>query len=106
MSFAVEPDHLDAFATELTRLHDADIKSAVAYVDQHLTIEPADVGLFTEAAGAVRDANQAIGICLRRVGRLCDFSASELRAVAQIYRSVDATERARIDATYPTGRTG
>ncbi|MFI5715029.1 type VII secretion target [Nocardia sp. NPDC051750] len=102
----VNPDEVDKFAASLKKLADENA-NAIAYIDKWLKVDNTvwgDGGLIRVGLGAVSEAHHKLRPNYEALGRLAEAAATELTAVAQMYRTTDKTNAAALDRTYPGGK--
>jgi uncharacterized protein YukE len=101
----VDPDEVDKFATSLKKLADENA-SATAYIDKWLVVDNTvrgDGGLIRLGLGAISEAYDKLKPNYETLGMLSAAAATELTAVAQMYRTTDKANAAALDRTYEGG---
>lgn len=103
MSFKVEHEDLESFATQLGRVAE-DAEQAKRYVGQH---GKADVtnGLLIKLLGAPHaGVVQQVKDALQKVHEIAKGSQSELSSASKYYRDTDDDNARSVDATYPASK--
>lgn len=102
----VDPDEVDKFAASLKKLADENV-DAIAYIDKWLRVDNTvwgDGGLIRVGLGAISEAYDKLKPNYETLGNLSEAAATELTAVAQMYRTTDRTNATALDRTYPGGK--
>ncbi|MCX0270162.1 type VII secretion target [Nocardia zapadnayensis] len=102
----VDPDKVDKFSASLRRLADENA-SATAYIDKWLAVDNTvwgDGGLIRLGLSAISEAHAQLKPNYETLGRLSAAAATELAAVAQMYRTTDRANAAALDRTYEAGK--
>lgn len=100
--FSVDPDRVDDWGAAVRNLV-PDARLATSYAQTHLPLHGLRTGLFGAAADAVEHARAAMVDASTALDRLLSASAAELVRAADMYRSTDHAEAARLDAAYGGG---
>lgn len=102
----VDPDEVDNFAATLKKLTDENA-DATAYIDKWLRVDNTvwgDGGLIRVGLDAISEAYDKLKPNYETLGRLSEAAATELTAVAQMYRTTDKGTAAALDRTYGGGK--
>lgn len=102
----VDAVEIDKFAAILKKLADENA-NATAYIDKWLRVDNTvwgDGGLIRLGLGAISEAYSALKPNYETLGRLSEAAATELTAVAQMYRTTEKANAAALDRTYPGGK--
>ncbi|WP_039821537.1 type VII secretion target [Nocardia testacea] len=102
----VDPDQVEKFSASLKKLADENA-SATAYIDKWLVVDNSvwgDGGLIRLGLGAISEAYDKLKPNYETLGRLSAAAATELTAVAQMYRTTDRANAAALDRTYEGGK--
>lgn len=99
MSFTVDHDALDRAGAEVSQLRD-DAASAAQYVDQWLALGHMDTRMFVNVKLLLDDVAAALRRDYAALHDVVDGSGAELSRAAQMYRTTDRDEAARLDETY------
>lgn len=102
----VDPDEVDKFSASLKKLADENA-SATTYIDKWLVADNSvwgDGGLIRLGLGAISEAYDKLKPNYETLGMLSAAAATELAAVAEMYRTTDQANAAALDRTYEGGK--
>ncbi|MEU4316055.1 type VII secretion target [Nocardia sp. NPDC024068] len=101
----VDPEEVNKFSASIKKLADENA-NATAYIDKWLVVDNTvwgDGGLLRVGLGAISEAHEKLKANYETIGNLSAAAATELAAVAQMYRTTDKGNAEALDRTYPGG---